>query len=462
MIAPLFFEMSLIFLYSSIRYDLLDPRAILGAIVFFFWIVAMYVMSPFLLVMFGNFERRFGEKITQGLHEVLIPLDTKTKDEPLHSSLNLDLNVAKEEREEVLKSIENSLVPQLSRHAVKYYIDSFYSRDYEKSNRRALDNLEYYESLALFSIYCAFFLLIDIILIWIMKFYTVELFFITLDRIETWNFVYAFSIIFVFGILFLTYAFIHSLPYIDEYVSFTVPIMFRESSMSSFIRKESIRAIVSYNFDNLVSRKEQRQIANTISNTLDHLLHDLLEDELMITSRKRLALKLAWREYAKYLRERVEIKETQGKQRFLDRLLLGEKIGKMQIDESELLGLNSDLSFIRGQLNKWQKLNSAQRTLVFLSLYRITERLIKEAVSSFVDLDEQPLNFFEQTRVLLEKNILSTSAYDKINEFRYTRNKLIHEPGMSLDVSSNVISQVLTALNQMVGKMAKLTDEAEE
>ena len=155
------------------------------------------------------------------------------------------------------------------------------------------------------------------------------------------------------------------------------------------------------------------------------------------------------------------MREKRGRQKYLDRLLLGEKIGFLQIDESELLGLNSDLSFIRGQLNRWPKLNHAQRTLIFLSLYRITERIVREATSGLIDLEENPLNFYEQVRLLLERNLISVQNYDRINEFRYTRNKLIHEPGVSLNVSSNTITQVLGALNQLVGNISKFSAQLE-
>lgn len=459
-IAPILFEVSLVFLYSSIRY-VLDFRAILGGIVLFFWVVALYVISPFVLVRFGNFEQRFAEIISQGLHQALTVSESTGGDDPSQSSLSLDLNVAKAEQEIVMKSIEENLVPQLARSSINYYTDTFYSRDYSKSNRTALMNLEYYESIALLSLFTMFFLVLDFLLLFVMKFTSIEMIFITLDKIENWGFVQTLAIYFAIAFAIMYTAFRHSLPFIDEYVSYTIPIMFRESEMSAFIRRESIRSIVSYNFDNLISRKEQKRVKDTIDNTMEHLLHDLIEDELMIASRRKLALKLAWREYSKLLSERLEMREKKGKQRYLDRLLLGEKIGFMQIDESELLGLNSDLSFIRDQLNNWGKLNSAQRMVIFLSLYRITERIVKEAVSGLVDLEENPLNFYEQTRYLLEKDLITVSAYDKINEFRYTRNKLIHEPGVSIDVASNTITQVLSALNQLVGNISKLPVEPE-
>ncbi|RMG32442.1 MAG: hypothetical protein D6732_13370 [Methanobacteriota archaeon] len=460
-LTPILFEVSLIFLYSSIKYDTIDFRAVLGGIVLFFWVVALYVISPFVLVKFGKFEKRFGAIIREGLHQALITGENTATSDPTQSSLSLDLNVAKAEQEIVMKSIEENLIPQLAKSSVNFYTDTFYARDYTKSNRTAIMNLEYYESIALLSLFTMFFLLLDFLLLFIMKFTSIDFIFITLDQISNWGFFFTLTFYFVVSFLVMFIAFRHSLPFIDEYVSYTIPIMFRESEMSSFIRRESIRSIVSYNFDNLISRKEQKRAKDVIESTMDHLLHDLLEDELMISSRRKLALKLAWREYSKLLSAKVEEREKKGKHRYLDRLLLGERIGSMQIDESELLGLNSDLSFIRDQLNRWGKLNSAQRTVIFLSLYRITERIIKEAVSVFVDLEENPLNFYEQTRYLLEKDLISVSAYDKINEFRYTRNKLIHEPGVSINVASNTITQVLSALNQLVGNISKLPVEPE-
>jgi hypothetical protein len=236
-------------------------------------------------------------------------------------------------------------------------------------------------------------------------------------------------------------------------------VLFDEPNEEQYLRRETIRSLINYNLDNLADRRDQRRVSASIQNAIDSILEPLLRDEILITARTEFAQKLAWREYSKLIQSDFYDEEILGSN-YLERLILGEKIGPVQLNEKDLLGLHSDLEYINKQLGQWSELNEESRAFVYFQLYRIVEYIFRDI---FIVLklpnDDTDFNLYDSINFLHANNYLSDDGKTAMHNLRYRRNKLMHEPGVSLDVSRENIEEVIDEVNKI---LTKLLDEHPE
>ncbi len=450
MLGPLIFQVLLTMLYSSIRYEEINSRLLLLFLLTIFPLVIMHVISPFLLSYYGRLEDRLEKLFSKGLDQVLLRddsfIDTRTK-------LRESVLLAQEDRKKTAEEIKKVLVPILVKPALDGYKDTFYARDKEV---KANDTLDYYESLALFSIYTVVFFTVNLVITWFLKFTSVNLIVIQLDQIEEWNFVYLLTIFFVAGIVLSYLLFGYSIEKMESYLPYAVPNLFYEDPQQNMLRKEQIRSVLSYNLDSLLPRNIQRARKYVIDESINQVAMPLLKEEFLIKSRKNLALKLAFEEYSLILARRMKLREKRGQITEIDRLLLGEKIaGAIQFNNDDLLGLNMDLMYVRSQIADWKELSKEQREMTYIQLYRLIERVIKQICFNLsgeeleVDTPAE-VNFFEGLKWLSTNGYMDRDTYSTLNHFRFLRNQVIHEPGTEIQVSSTTLIDVIRDTNQIL------------
>ncbi len=450
MLGPLIFQVLLTMLYSSIRYEEINSRLLLLFLLTIFPLVIMHVISPFLLSYYGRLEDRLEKLFSKGLDQVLLRddsfIDTRTK-------LRESVLLAQEDRKKTAEEIKKVLVPILVKPALDGYKDTFYARDKEV---KANDTLDYYESLALFSIYTVVFFTVNLVITWFLKFTSVNLIVIQLDQIEEWNFVYLLTIFFVAGIVLSYLLFGYSIEKMESYLPYAVPNLFYEDPQQNMLRKEQIRSVLSYNLDSLLPRNIQRVRKYVIDESINQVAMPLLKEEFLIKSRKNLALKLAFEEYSLILARRMKLREKRGQITEIDRLLLGEKIaGAIQFNNDDLLGLNMDLMYVRSQIADWKELSKEQREMTYIQLYRLIERVIKQICFNLsgeeleVDTPAE-VNFFEGLKWLSTNGYMDRDTYSTLNHFRFLRNQVIHEPGTEIQVSSTTLIDVIRDTNQIL------------
>ncbi len=450
MLGPLIFQVLLTMLYSSIRYEEINSRLLLLFLLTIFPLVIMHVISPFLLSYYGRLEDRLEKLFSKGLDQVLLRddsfIDTRTK-------LRESVLLAQEDRKRTAEEIKEVLVPILVKPALDGYKDTFYARDKEV---KANDTLDYYESLALFSIYTVVFFTVNLVITWFLKFTSVNLIVIQLDQIEEWNFVYLLTIFFVAGIVLSYLLFGYSIEKMESYLPYAVPNLFYEDPQQNMLRKEQIRSVLSYNLDSLLPRNIQRVRKYVIDESINQVAMPLLKEEFLIKSRKNLALKLAFEEYSLILARRMKLREKRGQITEIDRLLLGEKIaGAIQFNNDDLLGLNMDLMYVRSQIADWKELSKEQREMTYIQLYRLIERVIKQICFNLSGEELEvnapaEVNFFEGLKWLSTNGYMDKDTYSTLNHFRFLRNQVIHEPGTEIQVSSTTLIDVIRDTNQIL------------
>jgi len=450
MLGPLVFQILLSMLYSSIRYEEINSRLLLLFLLTIFPLVIMHVISPFLLSYYGQFEERLRYLLEMGLDQVLLQddsfIETRTK-------MKKSVMLAQEDRMKTAEEIKEVLVPILVKPALDGYKDTFYTRDH---NVRAINTLDYYESLALFAIYTIAFFSVNLVITWLLKYSSVNLLVIQLDYIENWTYVTVLSVFFLSGIILSYLLFEYSVNKIEVYLPYAVPNLFYEDPEQNLLRKEQIRSMLTYDLDSLLPRNIQRNRKYIIDDALNQVAVPLLKEEFLIKSRKHLALKLAFDEYSLILAKRMKVRESRGQATALDRLLIGENIGgKIEFDNDTLLGLNMDLMYVRSQIADWKNLSKEQKEMTYIQLYRLIERVIKHisfnlSEDHFEVETSSEVNFFDGLRWLSANGYLNKDGYSTLNHFRYLRNKVIHEPGTEIQVSSSTLIDVIRETNNIL------------
>jgi hypothetical protein len=350
-------------------------------------------------------------------------------------------------KNEVNDSIKKKLVPLLSKRALAHYKDNFYSRS-EKIN--PVKSLEYFESLVLFASINSILFIFDIIVVWAMTAKTLPFYFIRLDKIDDTGITISVTVFLLLGLAFSYMLFFYARERLIHYLPYVVPILFHEPEDEKYFRRETIRSLTSYNLDNLVDRKDQKKYRESVGLALDELLVPLLRDEFLITARSEFASKIAWREFSSVINsESTAFSKTP--KTLLEQFLLGAKIGDVKLDEKDLLGLYSDQEYIKAQLQKWDTLSREKRMIVYFQLYRLTEYIFRE-ISIGLNLipEEEEYNLYNSIKVLFGVGYLSEDNKKILNNLRYRRNKLMHEPGISLDVSAQSVNDVLGSITDIL------------
>ncbi|MCE7735902.1 MAG: hypothetical protein GPJ54_13555 [Candidatus Heimdallarchaeota archaeon] len=446
-LGPLYLQVAILFLYSTIRYQILDRSLVVVILLLLFPSLILTVLAPFIISIFANLNNRLQTRLSSELDDLI---RSERSWEPQEESKTLmieELFLGDSHKSEVSDSIKKKLVPLLSKRSLAHYKDNFYSRT-EKI--KPVRSLEYFESLVLFASINSILFIFDIIVVWIMNFQSLPFYFIKLDKIEDPGITISVTIFLLLGLAFSYMLFFYSRERLIHYLPYVVPILFHEPEDEKYFRRETIRSLTSYNLDNLIDRKDQKKYRESLGFALDELLVPLLRDEFLISARSEFASKIAWREFASVIQSEGSFGANQTKS-ILERFLLGEKIGPVKLNEKDLLGLYSDQEYIKDQLYKWDSLSREERMIVYFQLYRLTEFIFREITLglNLVPEDEE-YNLYNSIKILFGVAYLSEDDKKILNNLRYRRNKLMHEPGISLEVSAHSVSDVITTITHIL------------
>ncbi|MHA2278795.1 MAG: hypothetical protein ACXAC2_23700, partial [Candidatus Kariarchaeaceae archaeon] len=144
---PLYLQVAILFLYSTIRYQILDRSLVVVILLLLFPSLILTVLAPFIISLFANLNGRLQTRLSSELDELIRSERSYETHEESRTLMIEKLFLGDNYKNEVNDSIKKKLVPLLSKRALAHYKDNFYSRS-EKIN--PVKSLEYFESLVLF------------------------------------------------------------------------------------------------------------------------------------------------------------------------------------------------------------------------------------------------------------------------------------------------------------------------
>lgn len=448
-LTPFVLEAGLIFVYSSIRYRTLETSLVTVILTFIFPVIIIYVLSPHIVAFITGLYNRIEGKISEELNRYILAPYYATEQGRTQMLAKMVADPSKVQG--ISEAVKKALVTPLTLKSYTFYKDNYNSRSNETRQEKSF---EYFESLILFSSILLVFFSLDLIMVWVASFGDVQLLFITIDVIESPIIMLILSTIFIVGIGASALLLLYAINRFDALLPYSIPILFTEPEDELYLRRETIRSLVTYNFDNLMDRVHQKRHKNIIESVVANELKELLQEEVRITARKEFAQKLAWREYINLLN--IGISSSQGETTSrLEDLSLGQKIGPVTLDEKDLLGIHSDLNYINARLEEWSKIPAETKIFVYFQIYRVVEAVLRE-VSLSLDLHEEDdeFNLYDGLTKFENEGYINKEEKSVLNNLRFRRNKLMHEPGISLDVSRDGIEDVINVLETILEKIA--------
>ncbi|MHA2502081.1 MAG: hypothetical protein ACXAE3_04370 [Candidatus Kariarchaeaceae archaeon] len=453
-LAPFGLQIGITFLYSSIKYETLESSLIATVGLYIFPIFVMAILSPQFITIMISLRQKIADQIDGELDNLVISDGYGQEEGRTQLIENRFPSVG--DVQTIGENIKSKLTPLLTERAVNSYQDNFYSRIGEFRQERSL---EYFETMVLFAGLSMIFFIVNLLVVIIISFTSLDIYFIELNQIESTGITVNLVSIFGFGIVLTYYILEFAGRKVMYYLAYSVPVLFNEASEEQYLRRETIRSVVNYNFDNLIDRRNQRAIQSEISEVLARELNSLLAEEIMITARSEFARKLAWREYSKLIEYDI-LSKNKDEQSCLELLSIGEKVGPVKLDENHLLGLHSDVIYITNARNKWKELGEETRAFVYFQLYRVIEFVLKQAYLSLNLLKEDTeFNLFNAINDFYELGYMTKKEKNELHNLRYRRNRLMHEIGASLDVSQNSLEVSIDALESVLQKIKENSED---
>lgn len=441
LIAPFAIQIGILYLYSSIRYQVIDRAIVTLILLLLFPIIILYVLFPSTIIFIGQLERRISNKLLSEMDAILFSENDV-------DNLELEKTIVEKEfffndNPTISSRIKDRLIPMLTKRAINTYQTTFFSREYKIQAEKSLN---YFESLFHFSILNGGFFIIDAILLISMYFRSLNLFFITLDRILEFSIFLILFVITISIILLSIYIYKFAIGKIEIFLPYVVPILFTENKDEKYLRRQTIRSIFGYNLENLLERRDQLKYSPLISGTIESLVEPLLKEELLITASKEFARKIAWREYSALIQSDL-IEKNYWQSTPIERLFIGLNVGEMKIEEKDLFGLNTDIEYILDVLNNWKQKSKDTKLIAYFRLYRIVEYIMKEIGKIYKMQSDQDDTLYTVLKNLLDLEKIDKNQFSLFQGIRLRRNKLMHQPGISLQISREIFIESIDTLN---------------
>jgi len=452
LVFPFLIEVFIYIIYTGLRTQDFQFSALLLIIFVIIPILFLYLAAPRIIFRWGRVRNNIDLNLKSNLQNVFLkPRSFSLKDKAVPLK-DMELKLSKKEEKLLVTRIKTKLIPEITKEAENQYAQNFVDRSHTTRNERLLT---YNESLYLFSLVSSAILAINLILIVILRWTSIELDFVTLDQIVNNTNIIIFSCIFAFLMAFSIFLSISSSKKMCELIPQVLPIIYYESEEEREKRLTQIKAIAEFPISNLFVRRTQKELASSIEEAKKNLLLTILTETISWYYRDEMAKATAWNLYKEMLEDlqiSEETKEKIEKQFKYDPTL--ELISSHILTSEEEQAIKADLDYINEKIENWNKIRSEEQTLSFLLIYRSLETIFRRTLSFISTQPEQEeVNFLKLIDILEKDKILSKSDVSLLHEIRFKRNLLFHEPGKTLDLGKQTMEKLLIVIKDILDKI---------
>ena len=454
LVLPLFLEILIYIVYTGLRTGDFQFSAILLYTFLVIPILLIYLLTPKLLFQVGGVKKHIIQNLKSNYDEIFLkPRKFRFQDKAVPIT-DMEFKLKKEENALLERKIKNSLIPELSKEAQNQYSQNFIDRSHTTRNEKLLT---YNESLFLFSLVSSALLFLNLILVIILSFTSIELDFITLDQLTNAVNVTIFASIFgllLLSSLYLLYATSKSLCSLIPRV---LPIIYYEPEEEREKRITQILAIAEFPISNLFVRRTQRELFGVIDEAKKQLLFAKLVETISWYYRDEMAKSIAWKMYKEVLEEMQLPEETKEKiERQFKYDPLAHLISSNILTSDEEQAIKADIDYIKEKIVIWDKIRSEEQTLSFLLIYRSLETIFRRSLSSLdTASDTEDVNFLKLIDILEKNGLLTKDEVTLLHEIRFKRNLLFHEPGKSIDIGKNTMEKLLMLITSLLDRLNK-------
>ncbi|MBY9001467.1 MAG: hypothetical protein KGD64_11155, partial [Candidatus Heimdallarchaeota archaeon] len=380
LVLPLFLEILIYIVYTGLRTGDFQFSAILLYTFLVIPILLIYLLTPKFLFQVGGVKKHIKQNLKSNYDKIFLkPRKFRFQDKAVPIT-DMEIKLHKEEHALLEQKIKNILIPELSKEAQNQYTQNFIDRSHTTRNEKLLT---YNESLFLFSLISSALLLLNLTLVIILRFTSIELDFIVLDQLTNIANVIIFASI--FGVLLLSslYLMYANSKNLCSLIPKVLPIIYYEPEEEREKRITQILAIAEFPVSNLFVRRTQRELFGVIDEAKKQLLFTKLVETISWYYRDEMAKSIAWKLYKEVLEEiqiPEETKEKIEKQFKYDPL--SHLISSQILTSDEEQAIKADIDYINEKIVVWDKTRSEEQTLSFLLIYRTLETIFRRSLSS--------------------------------------------------------------------------------
>ncbi len=449
---PFLIEVLLYVTYTGLRTNKIDFSVFLIFAFLIIPIIFLYLLGPQIIFKISFIGMSIRSNLIKNFDELFLqPRSFKFKQEALPLN-EMRIKLSKEERGFLKQRIEETLIPSVIEEAKKEYAVKYIDGS-QKSRKERM--VVYNEILFLFSLISSILLFLNFILVLIVHKTSISLDFIYIDQISNIVNVIIFSIIFVILFIFTLFLLISSIKKLRYLIPATVPIIFYEQEEEREKRLKKVLAIAEFPISNLFVYKTQRELEDIIEEAKKTLLLPHLIDIFSWHHRDQLAKAFTWNIYRQILEETAL---SENKKKLIEKQFKSDPfediVSSKILAADEEQAIKADLDYIRAQIIDWGSVRSEEQILAFLLIYRTIETTFRKiifALSPQKSIDE--FNFGMVIDYLRDKKLLEYNEHSFLNEVRYKRNVLFHEPGKKIDIGQKTMASLLELIQTVIERV---------
>lgn len=454
LVLPFIIELFVYIIYTGLKFQDFQFSALLIFVFFIIPILFLYLIAPKIIFSVGRVKNHIESNLKGNIDNIFFKPRSFSFSDRTVPLTDMELKLPAKEKKNLEVKITKELIPKITSEAKKQYSQNFVDRNHTTRNERLLT---YNESLYLFSLVSSAILLINLILVLILRWTSIQLDFIVIDQIVNNVNVAIFFIIFGILLLCSLYLSMSSSKRLCSLIPKILSIIYYEPEEEREKRLHIIKSIAEFPISNLFVRRTQRELSGTINEAKKNLLLTQLTETISWYYREEMAKATVWKLYKDMLEELKISDETKEKieQHFMYDPLL-QLISSQILTTDEEQAIKADIDYIKEKIENWNKIRSEEQTLSFLLIYRTIETIFRRTLSHIsTEPEDEEVNFLRLIDILETNKILSKSDVTLLHEVRFKRNLLFHEPGKSLDIGRQTMQKLLLIIKRVLDKIGE-------
>lgn len=458
LILPILAELLTYSVYTGLRTGKYEFSILMLLVFMFIPLLFIYLMAPGIIFSLAGIKKHIKENILSHLEDIFLKQRVIAASAKTVVMQDTDLKLDDAEKKKLMENIKQAFIPKHLKEAQGLYRENFIDRRHATSKERLLT---YYEALYLFALISTVVLLFDFVLVLILHKTSINLDFIYIDQITNPVNVAIFAGVFAILTIFSLILLIHASKNLCKLVPKLLPIIYYEEESEREKRFLKLISIAEFPISNLFVRRTQKELHRIIEDAKRALLYPSLVETIHWYYREQLAKHNAWKLYKNILEQSGISEETKRsiEQRFMHdpfTILLRSEL----FTKDEEIAIKADLDYVNDRLGNWDKARSEEQMLAFLLTYRVLEIVFRRIIEKLnLSLTDEELNFLRLIDILQAQNLISQEEATLLNEVRFKRNLMFHEPGKSITVNYSTMKKllelikVITERTQNLGKM---------
>lgn len=434
---PIIIEIGLIQAYIFFIYREFQLFLFLPSLFLIFPAFLFYIYSPYLIIRITRATERYSGVLKRNIDKIF-----------LLKKIDLDSKIKTQLRE----NIQTELLPKLKTLFRRGYIDSYFTRDDSIANERMLT---FKETIFLFSFSYGIINFVNLLTVFYLHFYSIDLDFLYIDQITNQLNVIYFGIVFGTFVLLSAVLFLHTkknLVTLIGITSYNLTLTSFKDDIKVKTRQIELDSIRRFPLDGKIGRKLASNW-DLVSKLYLEFIQSHIKEELREYSRNEVARALVLEQYSVMLnnlalppekRKELELQFYLGQE-------VTQAIDELVSNEEETESIKLDVLYTTKKIENWDNITNDEKISTFLFLWRSVENLFRYVLWKRNVYPNEDQSWPSLINVLLKEKLLTIRENKNLKNIRLRRNAMLHR-SQDRFVGKEDIEDLLTILQAVLDR----------